>query len=119
MIEGVFRDGHPRANVTLPGAEDDFNIEFVVDTGFEGDLTLPAKEARRLGERLTDFTDRRLADGSVIFCPVYSIEMDERDEIIEVLILPGEPLMGTNFLKNQHLHIEMTEGGAVYAEELN
>ena len=46
---GSFRDGHPRLTVLLPSQNGPLEIEFIVDTGFDGDLALPGPVARRLG----------------------------------------------------------------------
>jgi predicted aspartyl protease len=45
---GEFRDGHPRARLTLNGLAGQLELEFVVDTGFDGDLALPGHLARQL-----------------------------------------------------------------------
>ena len=38
MIAGNIRDRLPRASLTLPGRVGDLTLEFVVDTGFDGDF---------------------------------------------------------------------------------
>ena len=48
MIEGRFRDGLPRTTLALPGREGPFDIEFVVDTGFDGGLSLPENLCKNL-----------------------------------------------------------------------
>ncbi|WP_353929312.1 hypothetical protein WJM97_13395 [Okeanomitos corallinicola TIOX110] len=43
MISGMIKNGYPTVNVIfcLPN-QPDFTIEFVIDTGFTGDLCLPS-----------------------------------------------------------------------------
>jgi predicted aspartyl protease len=120
MISGVFRDGHPRIVLTLPGYSGEFDVEFIVDTGFEGDLTLPPAMARQLGPVPDGFTERMLADGSLHQCPLYAISLDGMDSPneFEVLVLGVRPLLGTVFLADKLITIEATEGGDVTIEEM-
>ena len=41
MMIGQWRNGFPRVMLTLPGLQGPLEVEFIVDTGFEGGLTLP------------------------------------------------------------------------------
>lgn len=97
MIEGVFRDGLPRYMLTLQTPAGPLHVEFVVDTGFDGGLTLPDRRARLLGDAPAAFRNRMLADGSIIRCPVYEITLDsaEGDRNLAVLGIGGKPLLGT------------------------
>ena len=61
MTSGEFRDGHPRATLTLLGDNGPLLVEFVADTGFEGDLALPGHIARQLGNRRSGLRARALA----------------------------------------------------------
>jgi predicted aspartyl protease len=118
MISEEFRDGHPRTTVALPGADGDLEIEFIIDTGFEGDLALPGHLARRLGQP-AGFRVRALADGTLIKCPYFLVTIDWIDgesRRTEVLVLEGEPLLGTAYLRDTLVQIEMSEGGEVSAE---
>ncbi len=123
MIEGIFRDGHPRATVILPGKNGPLEIEFIVDTGFEGDLALSSDWTSQLDAVQVGIDPRRMADGTVIRCPYYSVllnanEEDEEPRFAQVLELDGEPLLGTTFLRDMLLQIEVTEGGEVSATAL-
>ena len=48
MILGHVRDNLPRVRLTLPGLTGPLTIEFIVDTGFDGELSLPASVLRQL-----------------------------------------------------------------------
>ena len=49
MIVGEFRRPFPRLTLALPGSDGaTIEIEFVIDTGFEGCLSLPARLIQRL-----------------------------------------------------------------------
>jgi clan AA aspartic protease len=96
------------------------DIEFIIDTGFDGDLAVSGTIARRLPGQPSSFTKRALADGTVVVCPVYDLIMAVEGEIrnVKVLVLPGNPLLGTTFLMDSLLTIEVTEDGEVTAEPL-
>ncbi len=44
----MYRDGHPRVSLTLPGVDGTMRVEFILDTGFDGDITLLAHIVQRL-----------------------------------------------------------------------
>jgi clan AA aspartic protease len=121
MREGRFHDGLPRMTLSLPGRGRDFTIEFVVDTGFDGGLTLPEDIARQLVADEPEVRLIRLAGGHQRRCLYYEVEMEDDDgelRRVEVLALEGNPLMGTGFLAEMLLSIEIIEGGSVAAETL-
>lgn len=90
MRYGTFREDHPRLTLTLPGTNRDLDIKFIVDTGQQ------------------------------FRCPSYEIMLDWNDEPrpIEVLILEGDPLLGTILLQEYLVQMEMTEGGQVAIKPL-
>lgn len=120
MILGRFHDGFPRVALALPtlNATDEANVEFIVDTGFDGYLTLPADLVRHLAVQPFGPQTQMLADGTQIECPVCYITLlwDNEPREVEVLILGRTPLLGTLFLQNCHLDIDLSEGGDVIIE---
>ena len=48
MLHGHVRDYAAHVLLTLPGEDGDLTAEFVVDTGFEGDLALPRSIVTKL-----------------------------------------------------------------------
>jgi clan AA aspartic protease len=122
MIQGIFRQGHPRVVLILPGQSEDLEVEFIVDTGFEGGLTLPMHLAQQLSARNAGFQNRIQADGSLLRFPCFEffMEWDEEEDpqFVEVLVKESAPLIGTTFLMERLLQIEMTEGGEVTADPL-
>lgn len=117
---GEFRDGHPRGQLIVAGSAGPFEVEFIVDTGFEGDLALPGHLARQLGDAPTGMRDRGLANGAIIRCAFYDLDVDRDGEPwrTEVLVLEGSPLIGTRYLLDCLLQVEVTEGGGVSIEAL-
>lgn len=120
MITGHFREGHPRVTLSLAGPEGSLEVEFVLDTGFEGDLALPGYLASSLNGGPTGFRRRVLASGRVVNCPFYEtvLEWVGGPQLTEVLILEGQPLLGTTMLEGYLLEIEVTEGGDVAIQPL-
>jgi clan AA aspartic protease len=90
-------------------------VEFVVDTGFEGALTLPRQVIADL--QLSFLTDLKahLADGSQIQTDVYlaRVEWAGEEKEIAVLELEGQPLLGTALLQGCDIAIHFDEGGLV------
>jgi clan AA aspartic protease len=117
-LYGTYRDHAPRLSLVLPGLSGELQVEFVVDTAFEGDLSMPPTLLRQLNvsQRTLDF--RSLADGTIVEVPVYSVELnlsgEERE--VEVISLASRPLLGTLLLDGCRLEIDMEEGGEVVVE---
>lgn len=121
MREGRFRDGFPRLTLPLPGHDGEFEVEFLVDTGYDGGLSVPPHIAQRLDVGEPEVRLVRVAGGILQRCLYYEIplENDEGEEIMtEVLVLEGNALVGNVFLAETLLEIEMTEGGGVTIESL-
>lgn len=120
MIIGHFRDHFPRLLLTLPGTSGPLAVEFILDTGFEGYLALPGSLLWRLEAEPSGLQRSVLADGSEREGIVYSLSLIWQDEPcdVEVLVLEGNPLLGTLLLDGNHLDIEVTEGGEVIIEPL-
>lgn len=120
MILGQVRHRFPRVTLTLPGREGPLEIEFTVDTAFDGDLAVPADIARRLDALLSGNRGLSLADGSLFVSGACEILLDWEDEarLTEVLILDGNPLMGVVLLEGFHIGADMEPGGDVSLEPL-
>lgn len=120
MIEGYFRDDAPRVTLSLSGESGEENVEFIVDTGFNGTLALPSFVMDSLGATLQGVRLVELADGTERRSPFFTVAVDWEGEkrVIRATLLDGEPLIGVAFLREYHLHIEVTEGGQVFAEPL-
>ncbi len=83
-------------------------------------MTLPDRVARLLEGLPTGFRNRMLADGSLVRCPTYEVLLDSGDgeQLVGILGIEGRPLLGTEFLRERLVQIEMTDGGDVTAEPL-
>ena len=120
MMLGHVRDRFPRISLALPGRSGPLVIEFIVDTGFDGDLALPQSVINRLEATASDAHNVRLADGSQQARGYYemSLEWQEEDRLTEVLVLEYERLLGVGLMEGNLLQAEMQTGGEVSLEPL-
>ncbi len=93
----------------------------LVDTGFNGSLSLPEAEIKRLNLVFDVQRPGMLADGTLHDFNVYigMIEWDGQTKYIEVDCLEGPILVGTQLLWRHELTIEFVGGGKVAITPLN
>ena len=95
-------------------------ITFVIDTGFEGALALPANLVASLElEYHTDMV-AILADDSRAKIDIHKASIIWQGSEIRVAVLKmgSRPLIGTSLLFNSHLGIDFVHNGAVSITEL-
>ena len=87
----------------------------VVDTGFTGSLTLPARYIRELGLAFVGHTSARLADGSAVALRRFLARVDWLGQLREVVVLEAEggPLCGMALLQGHDLSVTVRVGGRV------
>ncbi|MBW8885220.1 MAG: clan AA aspartic protease [Planctomycetia bacterium] len=90
-------------------------IDAVVDTGFNGYLTLPTGLIEELKLPWLFRQQGELADGSLHVFDVHAgtILWDGQHRTVEIEVADTEPLVGMAMLQNQRLNIDVTEGGSV------
>ena len=120
MTDGEFRDGHPRLSLTIESASSSLEFSFIIDTGFEGGLVLPSRLARQLSLPPSGVTDRALANGVIVKVPVLEVVAlwEGERRYTELLVMEGNALIGTEFLADHLLTVEVAAGGAVSIEPL-
>jgi clan AA aspartic protease len=98
----------------------DLAIEFVVDTGFAGYLTLPSSAVEALRLPFVYHGGARLANDSMIDVGVYAatILWNGEERRVEVLATGARPLLGTLLLDGYELNVQFAEGGQVSVESL-
>jgi clan AA aspartic protease len=98
----------------------DLAIEFVVDTGFAGHLTLPSSAVEALRLPFVFNSSARLANDSVIDVGVYAatIVWHGEEHSVDVLATGTRPLLGTLLLDGSELNVQFTEDGQVSVESL-
>ena len=106
-----------RVSVAVAGPSREFReIEFVVDTGFSGGLTLPESLIRELN--LSPYRHRRvrIADDRVIYIESFHGLVQWHGRLLSILVYQSEtprPLLGTAMLENCRLTVDLREGGPV------
>jgi clan AA aspartic protease len=95
-------------------------VEGVIDTGFSGDVTLPASVITSLGLTWLGREAGILADGSTDLFEVYSaiVLWDSKRRSIEVQAANTQPLIGMNLLHRHSVYLEVIDGGRVEIEPL-
>ena len=116
MMTGSFTsEGEPALPVQVAGPTGTLEVEAVVDTGFNGELTLPREQIEVLGLPEATITEVTLADGRVREVPMYDAEAVLAGLSREVFITeaPTTPLVGTGLLWSFSLYVEFQAGGTV------
>ena len=117
MIEGVVNDAFepviPLAVQGLSGQSRD--IEAVIDTGFNGFLTLPPPLVAELELPFLSVGRATLADGSEKAYDVYgaAVLWDGQCRYIEADAADASPLVGMRLLDGHDLNIAVERGGRV------
>ena len=117
MIEGVVNAAY-EAVVTLPLRGPDGQsreIDAVVDTGYNGFLTLPTTVVAELGLAFGGISRATLADGSVVAFDVYDVTViwDGIARYISANAADSTPLVGMSLLDRHDLSIRVRDGGRV------
>ena len=117
MIQGVVNAAYePVIPLTVQGpAGQRREIEAVVDTGYNGYLTLPPALASSLGLPFVTTNPAFLADGSEVTFDVYSVTVlwDGHPQDVDAHMSDTTPLVGMRLLDRHNLNIEVVEGGRV------
>ena len=95
-------------------------VEVVIDTGFDGYLTLPYQVVARLEFPWVRSQTVILGDGNPQPCDVYDGEISWNNQLrsIEIEAADTQPLIGMALMCGFDLHIEVVEGGTVALEPL-
>ena len=98
----------------LPG-QPKLTLEFVIDTGYEGALTLPLAAVELLKLPFSHRIVTNLADDSAapVSVHVATILWDDKEWEVPVLAMGKRPLLGTLLLENHDIALHFTDGGDV------
>lgn len=120
-MTGTVADLHALLPITLrlPNRSD-LTIDFVVDNGFTGFITLPSQAIIALGLPFVESIPANLADDSEIQIPVYEATILWNGEATEVRVLATgrRPLLGTALLRGQEFVAQFVENGLVFVDNL-
>lgn len=121
MIIGRVSHLEPRIGVVFrfPNRPD-MEIEFVVDTGFAGYLTLPPAAVAVIGLPYIYDLNANLADDSAKRVDVHSatILWNGQEIEVDVLAMGKRPLLGTLLMDGFDLGIQFADNGLVTMEHL-
>ena len=95
-------------------------IDTVIDTGFNGFLSLPSETIVRLGLPWTISNTATLADGREALFDFYTgtVIWDGQYRTIDIAESETEPLLGMAMLYGYRLQVDAVEGGIVEIEAL-
>ena len=117
MIEGVVNVSYePVVTLAVQGpAGQASEMEAVIDTGYNGLLTLPPPVVTELGLLHRGYGEASLADGSVVQFDVYGVTVlwDGLPRHIEADEADSTPLVGMCLLDGHDLNIQVMDGGSV------
>jgi clan AA aspartic protease len=96
------------------------DVQAVIDTGFNGFLTLPPPLIASLGLSWLCRQEGELADGSIETFDVYvaTVEWDGQPCSIEVEAVDAQPLLGMSLMCDSELRVTVTPGGSVTIERV-
>lgn len=121
MIVGVVNSVREAViRLAVLGSKGQIEIEAVVDTGFDGFISLSRAVISELGFRFHRRGRAVLADGSEIIFDVYeaTVIWDGEPRRVEVDEADTDPLVGMGLLEGYELTVEVVTGGAVAIELL-
>lgn len=117
MIEGAVNASY-EAIITLPvrgPTGQTREIEAVVDTGYNGYLTLPPMLIAELELPFQSEGQATLANGSVEYFDVYGVTAlwDGQPRLVDADEADTTPLIGMALMDGHSLYVEITDGGRV------
>jgi clan AA aspartic protease len=121
MMKGFFTsDGEPALSVNVVGPTRNLEVDAIIDTGFNGELTLSSNQIEALGLPEATVTEVTLADGRVRDVQLYDAKALLSGVAREVFVAeaPTTPLVGTGLLRGFSLYIEFQVQGTVQVEPL-
>ena len=117
MIEGAVNAFYePVVTLSLHGPGGQMQeVEAVIDTGYNGLLTLPSSVVTELGLPHRGYGEASLADGSVVEFDIYGVTVlwDGQPRHIEADEANTIPLVGMMLLDRHNLNIDVEHDGRV------
>ena len=115
MTGALTPDGEPVLPLTVEGPAGAQDIEALVDTGFNGGLTLSTESIAALGLSEKTVMEVTLADGRVRDVQTYvgAVALNGKSKRVLIAESPTTPLLGTDLLWGFSLYVEFQAGGTV------
>jgi len=110
--------------VHVAGPSGNLDVEAVIDTGFNGELTLPRGQIDTLGLPEATVTEVTLADGRGRDVPLYDAKAPKalRSGVTRAVFVreaPTMPLVGTGLPQGFSLPIEFQADGTIQVESFS
>jgi clan AA aspartic protease len=121
MTGTVNADLEPRLSLTVRDASGQpHDVETVLDSGFNGCLTLPPALIAALWLPWLCRQQGQLADGSTQALDVHvaTVDWHGRPRTVEIEAVDAQPLLGMAMLQRSELRIQVVPGGSVIIVEL-
>ena len=122
MIRGIVTaDLVPMVTIDVGNGSGDFeSLNFAVDTGFDGDVTMPYDVIQRLALPYEGQAQVTLADEQQRQSNIYRgiVFWHGRQRNVMVIEMDGEPLLGMSLLQGSELTVSAQPGGPVRIEEI-
>ncbi|MDZ7261338.1 MAG: hypothetical protein ONB05_04455 [candidate division KSB1 bacterium] len=116
MIHGYIDEiGTPLIDVTVEGTRSKITLPALIDTGFDGDLSLPIDIAVELGLELVtsiplEFADGTITEDALVFAGLANLN-EGKPRNVEILLTSGDhALIGRNWFVNGSLKIDYKKG---------
>jgi clan AA aspartic protease len=90
-------------------------VEAVIDTGFDGFVTVSPDQADRLQLPFLEVRSYELGDGNAVDFAIHLITVmwDSQEREVEALVTESGILIGMSLLYGYHLFIDVIEGGEI------
>jgi clan AA aspartic protease len=121
MLTGhVTSDKEAVIPMAVLGAEGPIQVEAVIDTGYNGFLTLPKKIIEELALTFVGPTRAALGDGNEVTMDLFLAAVQWEDGPRDVLVLEtdGGTLIGMALLAGCRVVMDVEEGGGISIESL-
>ncbi len=95
-------------------------IDFLIDTGFNGEMALPSSVVSALGMPFEQLIETVVADGSSVWVNRHRaiIVWDGNIRIVRVVAMGGLALIGTGLLAGHDLRARFEPGGVIEIEKI-
>lgn len=116
MIHGTVRRREAVVLVVIQGAAGNgLSVQAVVDTGFDGDLVLPASVVQSLALEYRHEVTAAVGDNRLVRFAAFRARVQWLGAERGVLVLQSEggPLLGMSLLQGSRLTVDVVEGGEV------
>jgi clan AA aspartic protease len=115
MINGRVENLHLLAPISFLVEGRQLKVEFVIDTGFTGYLTLPEQVVANMQLPYAEDIRARLADDTEALLPIHTgiIVWDGSTFEIPVIAAGSRPLLGTALIAGYEIAAQLVEGGKV------